>query len=340
MSLKQGIKKAMVATADLSPIRKALGHSFGSQASVFMLHRFNCPELGVKGHDPAFVGQCMAALHQRGYQLVTVDDILKGLQTGQPLQKAVSFTVDDGYLDQALVGGPLFKEYDCPATYYNITRFIDGDYWPTDARINYVFENTPKTEITVNILGSEYTLPADTPAQRNAACNKVIWLLKEVSQALTEEHVVMLSTAAEVEIPQTPPDSEKAMDWDESNRLCRQGCMIGAHTLHHALLSKEDAQTSDREIRQSRERLFEKAENPSNVFCYPTGRYADYGEREINTLLDCGFDGATIAEPGYYGPANTEQASFHIPRFALPNNLDDFLQCVLYVEYLKERFGR
>ena len=39
-------------------------------------------------------------------------------------QKAVAFTVDDGYFDFAEVAAPIFSHYDCPVTVFLVTGSI------------------------------------------------------------------------------------------------------------------------------------------------------------------------------------------------------------------------
>ena len=58
----------------------------------------------------------------------------------EPVRRAVAFTIDDGYFDQGHIAGPIFAEFDCPATIFTVRRFYrrqdlavvgpDGPHFP------------------------------------------------------------------------------------------------------------------------------------------------------------------------------------------------------------------
>ncbi|WP_051273423.1 polysaccharide deacetylase family protein [Desulfotruncus alcoholivorax] len=58
-------------------------------------------------------------LHQRGYQVMSLETILKKLNSGEPLpRKTVAITFDDGYQDNYINALPVLKKYHFPATVF------------------------------------------------------------------------------------------------------------------------------------------------------------------------------------------------------------------------------
>ena len=84
---------------------------------IFMIHRFSNPETGVAGHDAKELRRTLAYLRQRRFELLGLQEMITRLAEGdRRASGAIAFTIDDGYLDQATVGSPVFGACDCPVT--------------------------------------------------------------------------------------------------------------------------------------------------------------------------------------------------------------------------------
>jgi len=132
------------------------------------------------------------------------------------------------------------------------------------------------------------------------------------------------------------------MSWEDARKLEKKGMHLGAHTCRHAILSAEDDKTALEEITGSLEALRAQVQRASKVFCYPTGRYIDFGERDKAIVENAGCIGAVSAEAGYFNPGTQSHygGGYSAPRAALPDNCDDFQQRVLYIEYFKDLLSR
>src|SRR5262245_7266960 len=122
------------------------------RAVIFMLHRFRQAELGIEGHDPLEVRRGLEYLRRKRYELVSLTEVFERLAgQGRPLDRSVAFTIDDGYLDQATVAGPIFADFDCPVTTFVSTGFLDGRLWFWWDRIEHVFRQTSRRRIRVRL---------------------------------------------------------------------------------------------------------------------------------------------------------------------------------------------
>src|SRR5688572_17032016 len=147
MSLKSVFKS--VIAWPLLP--ECLGRLTKTHATVFMSHRFSAPELGVSGQDPQALRQTLAELRKRRYHLISLEELFRRLRQNERIERAVAFTIDDGYLDQGLIAGPVFAEFDCPVTIFTVTDFADGKIWLWWDRIEWIFEQTRQPEIVAHL---------------------------------------------------------------------------------------------------------------------------------------------------------------------------------------------
>src|SRR5437667_6461053 len=126
-----------------------------SEATIFMAHRFSVPELGISGHDPESLHQILAQLRRRRYDLIAMVEMFRRLRERDALERAVAFTIDDGYYDVGQIAAPIFADFDCPATVFAVTDFLDGKIWMWWDKIAYIFAETKRTEIGAR-LGKEH----------------------------------------------------------------------------------------------------------------------------------------------------------------------------------------
>lgn len=336
MSIKGILKPSFVAGLNSPPLRQLVRNLAADNALIFMLHRFQDNELGIEGHDPTFIRQCLEELRRLKYNLVSVEDIVDANLKGEIIKNAVAFTVDDGYLDHAQIGGKLFAEYDCPATFYVISRFIDDEYWPEDAKVQYLLESTQAKDITWQLGKISVNSTLENTDQRYSTAQQIVWAAKELPIDQMQLATISLAKALETDLPERAPAKYRPMSWDDARNLEKCGMRIGAHTCQHVTLSKESDSNSLNEIRQSFDAVMRNIEKPSKVFCYPTGRSQDFGQREIDILKREGYSGAVSSEPGYYQFGGADQ-QYTMPRMSMPKSIVDLREYYLYLELLKSK---
>lgn len=312
-------------------VRRALRPLLASRASIFMLHRFRNPDLGLEGHDPATVRSLLAFLRREGFRFVSLRTVFEALETGRPLAGAIAFTIDDGYADQAHVAGPTFADQDCPVTTFLCTGFLDGRFWMWWDRVEYALEHTRQSRLELPGIRLSWA----SPVERLAEQRRVVEYVKRLPEPEKRPFVDALAARAGVELPASPPARYAPMSWDDARTWEQRGMSFGPHTLTHAILSTADAEQSRREIEQSQKRLAEELRSPDPVFCYPNGQSEDFGDRECETLRQLGFAGAVTGLPGYAEVGKGPTWPYRINRFSFTQDEIDLLQCVSGFEQLK-----
>ena len=74
---------------------------------------------------PAEFQAQLALLRSRGITGITLDDLRRRLKSGEPLDRVVVLTFDDGYADQYTYALPLLRRYGDHATFFIITSTLD-----------------------------------------------------------------------------------------------------------------------------------------------------------------------------------------------------------------------
>lgn len=308
------------------------------KATILMLHRIEDRDLGIDGDPPDSLRRSLAYLRKHKYELLGLDEMLARSVDRAPLGGCVVFTIDDGYREQAALAGPILAEFDCPATVFLSTGFIDRSLWFWWDQIEYMFTETVRSSVRLTLDGVPIEYQWNDGRGRDTACLDFTARCKEVLDAQKLAAIAALAVAAEVSLPDEAPSRYAPMTWDEARSWEARGMRFGAHTVTHPVLSRVDDVLAEHEIAESWARLNQEMTNPSTVFCYPNGRYGDFGSREVTILRRLGLTGAVIAEPGYADTRHlAAQASrrYEIPRFSYHEDVSNLVQCVSGLEHVK-----
>jgi peptidoglycan/xylan/chitin deacetylase (PgdA/CDA1 family) len=310
-----------------------------TSATIFMLHRFAVPELSIEGHPPQTVRAILAALRKRRFNPISLHELFRKLKDGEPLRRAVAFTIDDGYFDHGRVGAPIFAEFDCPATIFAVSGFLDGKIWLWWDQVSYIFARTCRTALTARLAGEEIPYMLDSVESRRRSAMDLSLRCQDASQPDRLACLADLSREADVELPTAAPSEFAPLTWDEARQLEKKGITFGPHTVTHPVLSSTGAEHAASEMAESWARLRAELQRPVPVFCYPHGRRRDFGEREMAEVQRLGLLGGVsgyfdVLRPRWY---RQPPAICRVPRGGFENDLLAVLQCVSGVEALKMR---
>lgn len=308
-------------------------------ATVLMLHRFQDVESGVAGLDPNQLRKGLEYLRRNKYEIVPLAELFERLAGGgRKLRGAVAFTVDDGYLDQAEIGAPIFSAFDCPVTSFVATGFLDGDLWLWADKIEYIFSNTTRRSLSVRMGQAEVPYRVSSVWGPRAMSADFAERCKVLDDDEKHRAIARLAREAEVELPDRAPPGYAPMTWEQVRSCERRGMTFGPHTVSHPILSRARPEQAAWEITESWRRLRAEAQHPVPIFCFPNGRYVDFGDREIETVRAMGFVGGLSTEIGFADPASFRRGTdgpFKTKRFPFPEELSVLAQYVSGVERLK-----
>jgi peptidoglycan/xylan/chitin deacetylase (PgdA/CDA1 family) len=67
---------------------------------------------------------------KRHFQVVPLGDLVTRLERGRSVDRLLSITFDDGYLDNFVNARPVLEALSLPATFFVVSQWIDSDAWP------------------------------------------------------------------------------------------------------------------------------------------------------------------------------------------------------------------
>lgn len=298
-------------------------------ATIFMLHRFADPELGVEGHDISVLRRFLGWLRRRGVPLISVEDLVRRYRKREPLEGSVCFTVDDGYADFVRVGMPVFSEFECPVTVFLPTGFLDGDGWMWWDEIRHMVEKSAVQEVSLPFLEDGDEGPDSYSAIHRWGSRRLRRRCTvEMRRMRRDDRERALSRLAEV-LEVTRPRAEqrgrfRSLTWDEARECASRGAAFGPHTRTHPWLSALSRTDARAEIEGSWKRLQEELDRPTPVFCYPYGEPASFGRREEKIVRDCGLEAAVSTVPAMVtcpGDGGVNGSVYRLPRFGFPDDV-------------------
>lgn len=333
-------KKLFARAATVKAIDRTVKQLLPDWVTVFMLHRLEVPELGIHGLGQQYLRDCLQYLRNSGFEFISLEEaIKKSLANELEKKKWVSFSIDDGYFEQVSVAGEIFHEFDCPATYFLITDFIDRKLWPWDHKLVYIMRETRKQHLDIAIDGQTYKLDLSGPNVHRSAID----LIRKKAAQNAYRTVGEIADIAEVEIPSEPPATFQPTTWEKVREMEGKGLHFAPHSVTHRIMARLSEQEIQEEIDRSMARIQQECANPVNVFCYPSGKSDEFDERAVKYLREKQFAGAFSAEPGYLsGPKmrNNPNYRFAIPRMTIPENFTEFKLYVSWAQYVRENLPR
>ena len=301
-------------------------------ATIFMLHRMHDPEIGSQGHTAEELRNSLSQLKKEGCTFVPLEQLMRDNGANSlPDSPLISFTVDDGFVDQARIAGPIFAEFDCPATFFLISGFLDRKLWPWDAQVDYIFRHCRKKIVDMNVLDRRVRLYFQSTAHRNASRRAFREFCKTLPNSELDVLLPHLSSTADVELPADAPMEYLPMSWANARELQKSGIRFAPHTVSHRIVSKMTDEEANYEIVHSITRVVEELGECDKVFAWPNGKNVDFGKRERNILSNLGFLGSVHTEPILVPlePTNHEKPSLaEWGRLSLPKNNTEIIRTV------------
>lgn len=327
------------ATLESPPLTALANRVLPSWVTVFMVHRIAVPELGVRGISQDYLRDCLRYLQKQNFEFISIDDaIIRALQGRLEPKKYVAFSLDDGFFEQVAIGTKIFAEFDCPATCFLITDFIDGKFWPWDYQLMHIVRHTSPKTVSIDLAGKKHQLDFGLPSSEAY----LLKFLRQVAPHAAYEAVGTIAEAVQLEMPMAPPCDVQPTTWDDVRKAERLGMRFGPHTTSHRILSSLDNAALKAEMSASAARINAECRNPSQVFCYPSGKAEEFDLRAIQIAEELGFLGALSAEPGFLDTRHIQRYAnyrYVIPRLPLPDDFLEFKRYVSWSQRVREYFS-
>jgi peptidoglycan/xylan/chitin deacetylase (PgdA/CDA1 family) len=313
------------------------------RSTVFVLHRLNAPS-APDSMSLEHIEANLNALRKAGARFVPLSYLVDLAVRGLDLEPGcVAFTIDDGYVDQGVMAKKAFADNGVPVTMFLITGLLDGMLWPWDHRVDYALRSSAKSAVRFAPTGA--LLELATPQQQNAAVETVQVYCKTLPSHAVEPVLEELFATAAVNPPTRPPESQRALTWDEVRELEAAGIDFAPHSVSHNIASRLSAEEARREIQGSWDRLKQELSRPLPIYAWPTGRSGDFSERDLGIAAEVGMRAAVSVTNDYaqaHRNGNGATALPSLDRFSMSPSLLETIQYGTGLERLKQivRFSR
>lgn len=301
----------------LNPYLRKKAMENGALGVVLMLHRvaeYDKTRL-VPNEDlkvsPAFLQKTIDKYRKAGFAFLSLDDVYDVVTGKTKLGKPfVSFTLDDGYLDNYTTAYPIFKRNNVPFCIFVATDFPDRKavlWWLT---IEDLILSNEKIELSD---GSTYI--CKNYQQKWDSFR----LIREKTLKLDQRNLLkaLQGLFANYDIDWLAPVKKMAMSWEDIAKLGKEPlCTIGGHTVSHPAFIPLSLEKIKTEIDEGIRRLHSVISYDTHHFAYPYGSVKEDGEREYEFLESFNFKTAFVSFGGIITKDDINNLT-HLPRFML-----------------------
>jgi len=303
-----------------TPLSVAAGYARATAAfPILSFHRVN------RAADPFFpalpteVFEGQMAFLARAYTVLPLEELVERMRRRALPRNALAITFDDGYRDNLTEAAPILARHGMPATVFVVTGAIGTTEALWFDRLALGFK---RTRVTGWRAPWNQVMPLESTAQRLAALGGALTHFKRMANGQRRQCVE--DTLVGLEVGDEGPLKNLMLSWDDVRALMGLGVAIGAHTVHHPILSQLPADEARAEIEGSWAAIRSNCGRAPRAFAYPNGGTTDYSDAVISLVRDVGFSCAvttrfgvnTAATPPYElrrgGPWE-----HHLPTFAL-----------------------
>jgi peptidoglycan/xylan/chitin deacetylase (PgdA/CDA1 family) len=198
---------------------------------------------------PDFLDAALTLVRERGFEIISMDEVPDRIKTPKPNRPFVAITLDDGYKDLVEHALPVFKKHQAPFAAYITTGFADGTaplWW---LNLEQAIQKLDLINLEIN--SKKFDFHTNSAAKKTAAFNAIYWQLRNEPEGYLRKVIAGLAEQAGID----PLESTKqlCLDWDGIRALSKEPlATIGAHTLTHPMLAKHDIAISQAEIERSK----------------------------------------------------------------------------------------
>jgi peptidoglycan/xylan/chitin deacetylase (PgdA/CDA1 family) len=319
MSVRYALIRSAFEVLSLSGVTGLIRARSSCLGVIFTLHRV-VPEPpaafspnAILQVTPDYLAYAIRRVRELGFEIVSIDEAIRRIESGKKCKRFAVFTFDDGYRDNLFYALPILKELDCPFTLYVPTAFADGTgeiWWQALEDII-----ARQDAMIVRQAGGQEFFDLAGVAQKRQAYDTLYWRMRRMAEP---HRVAFIRGLAE----QYDYDLERQcraliMNWAELARIASEKlCTIGAHTVHHYELAKLSAEEARSEIEESVGVLKAQLGIEPRHLSYPIGGLASAGPREFSIARELGLRSSVTTRLGglYSGARDSLQS---LPRISL-----------------------
>lgn len=299
----------------------------GGQLDILTFHRvmpaginYFIPPMAIDLHTFTGLAERLVATGR----ILSLDEGVRQLSSGQIKGRKVALTFDDGYRDNFDLARSILLRIGAPATFFVPVNPIDQQavYWwdhlhavVLNAKDRFV--SWVKNRSDFKFLNPAFEITPSDSFTWDERCRAVV---KALNGASEYERGFFLNEVAD---EFGPYQGERLlMDWNDIRQLQQEGFSIGSHSVSHVPLTDLDEPTARHEIMSSADLIEDRLGQRPNGFCFPRG---SFNMSHAKMVSDCGYSyavttqfGSNNAHSGVYTLRRRNMSDFHGLRGRFP----------------------
>jgi len=292
----------------------------GGRGVIFTLHHVRparqgrfCPN-EILSITPEFLEDAISVCLESGLTPVHLHDLPALFADPSDERRFVSFTLDDGYRNNAEFAAPVFRKFHIPYTIFVNPGFVERTrtiWWETAAALTrelsaFEFDFGSGTE----------TVRCGKKTEKFSAFDRLAGFVRSADE---DEAVRRIDGAAQAHgISPMAIVDELVMTETELQSLSADPLAhFGAHTVNHVNLRRMSAERLQQEIEDSVSIIERYVGKRPRSFSYPYGWSTAVGKREITAVKNAGIPVAVTTQPGMLTASRVIGKSGELPRVSL-----------------------
>ncbi|MEL6947072.1 MAG: polysaccharide deacetylase family protein [Pseudomonadota bacterium] len=246
--------------------------------------------------EPDFLAGVIQLLRRRGFEIVSLDELKRGIENPIAERRMAALTFDDGFKDNLQHALPILEAEAAPATVFSAPGLIEGTaalWWEGLGAL--VMQQDYFT-----FTGEKGPVAFDctTPSRKEECFQSLVeYLVFRVPEEQMQTRVAELCWLYKIDVDEIT--REAIMTWDELRQMAASPYItIGAHTMNHVHLARLPEETAREEIQQSALVLEAELGRRPRHLAYPYGYPHAAAKREFDLAKDLRFDVAVTTRPG------------------------------------------
>ena len=248
------------------------------------------------------------------FDVVTAKEVIDLVNNNKACSgKFALITFDDGYLDNYTLAYPILKQYNCSATMFIATDFINQTIVPWWDEVAWLIKNND-----LNILDNIVWKKPNNISQlsKQNIIKLVLRAFKDDMASSIEDKLTRLKQSADKTLTNSKDANELFMTWEMLLTMAKNGIDIGSQTCSHKVLSHLPLEEQQKEIELSKATLEERLGQKIHAFAYPVGG-ADAFTNETQKLVNNA--GYQFAMSFIANINKTPFDKFNLSRFSIDN---------------------
>jgi len=235
---------------------------------------------------------------RRNYQIVSMEELCRGLDETDSRVQAVAITFDDGYRDVYTQAFPILRQYRIPAMVYLTAAAIETGEASWYDRVFAVAMNSRRYALEIEIDGPKRFILA-SPESRMLAATEIVKAFRGCPNRTRLTACAALESQASVPAAET---RDRMLTWQQIREMQKAGISFGAHTMSHPVVGRLEPDEKQEELGDSKRLLEERLQQSMEHFAYPFGSVSDVDAETCSLMPGFGYRSAVSTAWGINVP--------------------------------------